>query len=214
MHFLFRSIIFATLLPILCGSLPATEAWSSEQPLTEPRRWINAREYELGRRASEQARPEDQIQALTNWEAAFPESDFDRERSMLFVEAYRRAGRWNDAFMRAAKRFMLPSSEVAESMMVVDLAMQLSNPTENQIAIIRKAARNLLDQAAGVGRSFAAAVPAEEGGPTQGKVDPETQRLLNLIREWRKGKHIRTAAEVEAEIRQRAEKVMEWASQH
>lgn len=162
----------------------------------------------------EQSVPEPQIQALIDWETAFPKSDFDRERSMLFIEAYRKAGRWNDAFARAAKGFRLHPSEVSESIMVADLAVLLPSPTADQVAVTKEAAWNLLARAAQAGRSIAAEAPSAADPTPIGKVDPETQLLLKMIRTWRQGKPIRTAAEVETEIRSRAERALEWARSH
>lgn len=214
MHFLSQLAALCLLVPVAYSFQQSAEARRGQSPASGSRHWTNAREYELGRRATEQPVPEQQLQALTDWETAFPKSNFDRERSMLFIEAYRKAGRWNDAFARATKGFNLHPSEVSESMMVVDLAVLLPSPTADQVALTKLAAGNLLARAAEAARSIAAEAPSAADPPPMGKVDPDTQLLLRMIRTWRQGKPIRTAAEVETEIRSRAEKALEWARSH
>lgn len=212
---------FHSQLAALCLLIPAgyciqqsAEAVRGDSPTSESRRWTNAREYELGRRATEQFMPAQQIQALIEWETAFPKSDFDRERSLLFIDAYRKSGRWSDAFARAARGFRLHPSEVSEAIMVADLAVLLPSPTADQVAVTKEAAGLLLAHAAETGRAIAAEASAARNSSPGGTADPETQILLKMIRTWRQGKHIRTAAEVEMEIRQRAEKALEWARSH
>jgi hypothetical protein len=182
------------------------------EPASTQKRWANAAEYELYRRAREEVEPTRQIQVLLEWEAVHPGSEFQRERIAMLIIAYKSAGRPADAFARATLLFKLDSKDIGGSYMVAALAPSLQAPSPDQIRITEEAANHFLSQAAEVGRVATAAVqPAADTGPQQGS-DPETERVVELIREVRRGKRIRTAADVESELRGVAERALAWAN--
>jgi len=179
-------------------------------PASSPKRWADAREYELGRRASEEQKADEQVRALLEWETAYPKSEFERERSASLVYAYKQAGRPAEAFARATQFSKLHPKEMAGSLMIAGLAPLLPSPSAGQIEITKEAASYLLVRASEAGRGGAAIAQAGKDNTPGYASDPETERVFAMIREWRRGKHIRTAADVESEVRQVAEKALEW----
>jgi hypothetical protein len=190
-------------------------AWALAAPASAQKRWANAAEYELFQRASNERDPALQIEILLEWETANPNSEFQPERLASFVNAYKNAGRPVDAFARATQLFKLDPASVTAAGMIASLAPVLDAPSPEQIKITEEAANHLLAQAAALGRA-ATAVPQAAAETAQAS-DPETERVIAFLRQWRqesrRNKHIRTAEEVENEIRTVAEKALAWVKE-
>ena len=92
------------------------------------------------------------------------------------------------------------------------LAPPLPKPSATQVQTTKDAATRLLAGAAEMGRAATAtANTAREGAPPL-PAEADTERVLALLREWLAGKHIRTATDIEDEIRQIAESALAWAN--
>jgi hypothetical protein len=180
-------------------------------PASAQRRWAGAAEYELYQRAYNEVEPTRQIGVLLEWEADFPSSEFQRERMAMLILAYKNAGRPVDAFARATQLFKLDSTDINGSYMVATLAPSLKAPSPGQIRITEEAANNLLSRAPEIGRAATAVTQPAMETTSQEVSDPERERVVSLIRQWRRGKRIRTAADVEGEIRRVAERALAWA---
>jgi hypothetical protein len=132
------------------------------------------------------------------------------ERLAFFINAYKNAGRPADAFARATQLFKLDSASITASGMIAALAPILDAPSPEQISITEEAANHLLGQAAELGR--AATAVTQTPADTAQASDPEIERVVAFLRQWRlesrSNKHIRTAVEVEGEIRAVAEKAL------
>ena len=92
------------------------------------------------------------------------------------------------------------------------MAPPLPKPSATQVQTTKDAATRLLAGAAEMGRAATAtANTAREGAPPL-PAEADTERVLALLREWLAGKHIRTATDIEDEIRQIAESALAWAN--
>ena len=193
--------------------LLALLAFALAAPASAQKRWANAAEYELFERASNERDPALQIDLLLEWETANPNSEFQPERLAFFINAYKNAGRPVDAFARATQLFKLDPANITASGMIAALAPSLEAPSPDQIKITEEAASHLLAQAAELGRAATAVPAAVEAAPPQAS-DPQNERVIAFLRQWRqesrRNKRIRTAAEVESEIRAVAEKALAW----
>lgn len=184
-------------------------------PVSAQKNWANAAEYELFERAGNERVPALQIKILLEWETANPNSDFQTDRLAFFVNAYQNAGRPVDAFARATQLFKLDPASITAAGMLATLAPAIDAPSPEQIEITEKAANYLLAEAAEIGRA-ATAVPQAAGDTAPPHAsDPQIERVLAVLRQWRqesrRNQRIRTAAEVESEIRAVAEKALAWA---
>ncbi|WP_321475697.1 hypothetical protein [uncultured Paludibaculum sp.] len=214
MHPIARAIFTAGLTLAAYGQSTAPNPGGSgtlTAPVSPQRHWADAREYELGRRATEQPDPDERIRALLQWEAAYPTSEFERERAVALVGAYQAASRTVEAFARAVQAFQLHPKELAESILVAELAPRLALPSPSQVEVVKTAARNILDLAPETARQQSAQAAAIGARDISATNDPEAQRVVAMIRAWRRGKPTRTTAEIEREIRQVAEAALDWA---
>jgi hypothetical protein len=184
-------------------------------PASAQKNWANAAEYELFERASHEKDPALQIEVLLEWETAFPSSEFQSERLAFLINAYKNANLPVDAFARATQLFKLDPGSVTASGMIAALAPSLEAPSREQVKITEAAANVLLAQAAELGRAATAVAHATADTSPQMANDPQTQRVIDFLRQWRqesrRNKRMRTAAEVESEIRAVAEKALAWA---
>jgi hypothetical protein len=181
-------------------------------PASSQRRWADAREYQLSQAVSVETDPVRQIELLKVWESGYPKSDFAWERGVWFAFAYKRAGRPADAFAHAVELFHLDAKNVSGSLMIAELVPLLSTASANQVKIVKQTADNLLVHATEIGRTVTAVQDAEQASAApQGAIDPQTERVVALIREWRVGKRLRTATDVENEIRRVAAGALDWA---
>jgi hypothetical protein len=183
-------------------------------PVSAQKNWASAAEYELFERASHEKDPALQIEVLLEWETAFPSSEFQPERLALFVNAYKNVGRPVDAFTRATQLFKLDPGSVTASGMIAALAPSLEAPSREQIETTEEAATVLLSRAAELARAATGVAQVAADTPSQAANDPETLRVVALLHQWReksrRSKRIRTAADVESEIRTVAEKALAW----
>jgi hypothetical protein len=182
------------------------------------RNWANAAEYDLHDRATHEKDPAVQIEVLLEWESANPNSEFKAERLALLINAYKNAGRPADAFARATQLFKLDPGSTTASGAIAALALSLVAPSPEQIKITEEAANLLLARAAELGRAATTvAQPLVDTAPQKAN-DPESERVIAFLRQWRqesqRGKHIRTAAEIESEITAVAEKALAWVKSH
>jgi hypothetical protein len=166
----------------------------------------------LIRRASQETEATRQVEVLLDWEAAYPASELQRERIEMFITAYSRAVQPVNAFTRAAQLYKLDTRDIKALYLIATMALTLPAPSPNQIIITKEAAGNLLARATEVGRVARASeqAAAEKHDPEQAS-DPEIQSTTALIRDWRRSKRIRVAADVENEIRAVAERALSWA---
>jgi hypothetical protein len=175
-------------------------------------RLANADEYELFLRARHEGSPSRQIEVLLEWENAYPNSEFLRERVSMLMFAYRGADRPVEALECAGKLLRFDPRDFNASYMIATLAVSLQTPSREQMRMIEAAAGNLFSQAAEVGRIATTGPRVATDTAAERPSDPETERVRALIMEQRRGKHLRTAADVENEIRMVAEKALAWLS--
>src|SRR5579862_3417217 len=183
-------------------------------PAFAEKHWANAAEYEFQDRASHEKDPAVQIEVLLEWETANPDSDYKLERLAMLANAYKNAGRPADAFSCATQLLKLDPGNISASGMIASWALSLEAPTHEQIEITEQAANYLLSQAAELGRAATTVAQPPADTTPQKANDPESERVIAFLRQWRqastRGKHIRTAAEVEREITAVAEKALAW----
>jgi hypothetical protein len=181
-------------------------------PASAQKNWANAAEYELCERATHEKDPALQIGILLEWETAYPNSEFQAERLAFLINAYKNAGQTVHAFARATQLFKLDPATASGT--IAALAPSIDAPTPEQIKITEDAANILLARAAELARGATTAPQAGADTAPQPPSDPETQRVIAFLRQWRqesrRGKHIPTAAEVESEITAVAEKALSW----
>lgn len=190
--------------------------WSLPLPIYAQRHYASAEEYEFSQEATQARDPAERIQLLRDWEAAYPSSDFRQERTLMLANAYQSAGRPLEAFTQAAQLLQLDPSGINGCYMVAFVAPSLSDPSADQVKLAEEAARTLLARAPAVSQALMTPVVApphpESADATTAVVsDPETERVLALLREWRRHKRVRTAADVESEFKAVAEKALSWA---
>ncbi len=183
-------------------------------PLSAQRRMANRREYDLFRQASSDADALKRLAALREWEASYPSSDFRRERMLLFAKAYQESGQAADSFRAVVQILQLDPGDITALVLIARIGPTLETPSQDQVTAVEDAALYILKQAPELAR--AATTPpvpkqpvADATGPPAS--DPETERLLQMIREWRRNRPIRTAADVESEFRAIAEPALAWA---
>ena len=196
------------------GCLLVLLALTLALPASAQKRWANAAEYELFEHASHESNPALQINVLLEWETAYPNSEFQAERLSFLINAYKNTGRPADAFARAAQLVKLEPGSLTGLGMVAALAPSLETPSSDQIKITEDAANRLLGRAAEIGQMATAAAQAAGDTTPEAPGDAETQRVVELLRQWRqksrRSKPFRTAAEVENEIRTVAQKALAW----
>jgi hypothetical protein len=133
---------------------PAPPAPSPAPPSPhQPHKKLHDRtEGELYNRVLQESEPARQLVDLDTWTQRYPESDFEPERSVLYMRAYSATGH-PDKVVDIASRLMDRGlekilAEPTEVMSVLYLttlsASQLSRPTRDQRAIFYKASQNLL----------------------------------------------------------------------
>jgi hypothetical protein len=175
------------------------------------KRWADGRESEYFAQAGAEKDPARLVQVLLNWEAAFPKSEFARERSIWIVVAYERTGQATKAFARASQAFRLQPTEIEESYAVAALAPLLPQSSSDLIKITREAANNLLARASEVADAAAAMARNVADSSADETSDPVIDRVIALMREWSSGHDVRTAADVENEISRAAQTALAWA---
>ena len=184
-------------------------------PASAQKSWANAAEYEHFERASHERDPARQIDLLLEWETAYPSSDYQPERLAFLINAYKNTGRPVDAFGRATELLKLEPGGLTGLSMIAALAPSLETPSPDQIKITEDAANRLLARAAEIGRMATAVTQAAGDTTPQAPNDSHAQRVVEPLRQWRqdsrRAKPIRTAADVESEIRTVAEKALAWA---
>ncbi len=180
-------------------------------PACPQKRWADAGEYNLCSQAAAETEPDKVLEILREWETAYPRSEFERERNTWLVMAYEKAGQPIEAFVRAMHAFRLQPNEILESYQIAVLAPLLTSPSPEQVRVTEAAAAILMARASEAGRDATAVSQADKDNGPEEISDPETDRVTALIREWRKGKHERSASDVEGEMMQVAVKALAWA---
>lgn len=118
------------------------------------RNWAGREEYELGTRGLQNPDPMEQIDALLEWEAKYPNSEYAPERLETMLAVFERI---NKEAAKAMAPGVLQSSrkkadpkygEAVRKLMVriVMLAPSFRSPTEQQTDIIHKAANVVLSE--------------------------------------------------------------------
>jgi len=72
-------------------ALATLAAWAQTQP-QKPKQWKDAAEYAQYDAAQKAADPHQKITALDQWKAKYPETDYQRERLALYLQAYQQLG--------------------------------------------------------------------------------------------------------------------------
>ncbi|MBI3474039.1 MAG: hypothetical protein HY013_22005 [Candidatus Solibacter usitatus] len=182
-------------------------------PAPAQKRIADQREYELFQRATSEASPLERIASLLEWEAAYPNTGFQRERILMFAAAYKDAGQLVNAFNRATQLLKLDPANVTAMWVIASAAPALPAPTSEQIKTTEDAANHLLSRARDISRA-AVPTPVVPDAAPQRISDPETERLAELLREWRRARRIRDArgaAGMEQDLKAVAERALTWA---
>jgi hypothetical protein len=98
--------------------------------------------------------------------------------------------------------------------MIAKIGPTLEAPSLDQLKVVEEAAVNILTLAPILARA-ATAQPVQTravvDATTLQASDPETHRVVEFIREWRRSRPIKTAADVEGEFSAIAEPALAWA---
>jgi len=180
-------------------------------PALAQKSWTDAAEFEFYARANSELEPARQIEILLRWEKAYPNSEFRKEGIALLIIAYENAGSTAEAFARATELFGLDPTNIQGPFKIATLAPTLESPSRDQMRITEEAANHLLSRAAEIGRAAARVAQTAPDTPPQQVFDPETERVAALIRQWRRSKRVPSASDVEAEIKEVAERALAWA---
>jgi hypothetical protein len=179
-------------------------------PTLAQKRIADQREYELYQQTGAEREPIRRLAILLEWEAAYPTTDFQRERLLWFAISYKESGQATNAFTRAMQLLKLDSKDIEGLYMIATIAPTLEAPSLDQVRATEDAANNILSRAHELARIATAKPQAVTEAATTQPVDPETERVVRLLREWRRSKRIRTAADVESEFRTVAETALAW----
>jgi hypothetical protein len=100
--------------------------------------------------------------------------------------------------------------------MLVAIAPDVHQPTADQVRMTRDAATRLRSRVREWSRAKAG---LDHPAPTtaQPDPDPEIQRLLEMLQEWRhagQARRVRNAVEFEQELQSAIERTLAWAEQH
>ncbi|MCC6393830.1 MAG: hypothetical protein IT167_24745 [Bryobacterales bacterium] len=174
------------------------------------KKWADAAEYDLCQRAGSELVASRQIEVLREWEARYPRSEFERERLVMLAVAYERAGRAEDAFASAVRILKLDPNDIEGLYRVAVVAPMLKTPGAEQKRITEEAGRTLLARAPELGRAATGVFQPADGAMEASK-DPETERVMEMVRAWRRERRVRSAEDVEGEVRRVAERALEWA---
>lgn len=170
-------------------------AFAVAVPASAQNVWQGDEEYDLYEQARSETDPARQVETLLDWEARYPNSDFERERLALLAEAYRSSGQTGDAFARAADLLRLDPRSTRGAILIAMLAQSLASPTAGQISIAEEAANELLRQADNPPRRDSpviAAVTSDVAPPPPD--DAETQKVGGFLGELRESHPIRQEA--------------------
>lgn len=171
-------------------------------PLLAQRNWASREEYELCQQAAMEPQDLRRIDILLQWKAAYPNSEFAYERLELFALAYAGAGRHVEAFAHAKQMVQLQPEGLKGAYLVAVLAPALETPSREDVQATEAAAQKLLARPP-------SPTPANaNAAQTDRAVEPD--QVVELIRKWRRGKRIRTAADEDAEIKAVAGKALAW----
>ena len=150
-------------------------------PCLAQKNWADKAEYDLYTSISNEADEAQRIALLYEWEAEYPDTEFERERLLLLLSAYRKTGRTVEAFTKAVQLRDRYKYDAAGLHWIVTIGPTLPQPSQEDIEIITAAANKLLlprpvvtvtgiTDPLELGRVIPAAAP-----PPPGKLPPPTQ---------------------------------------
>jgi hypothetical protein len=169
--------------------------------------WANANEYHLGSRALMEPDAAQQLVLLREWEAQYPNTEMERERRMAFAISFQKAGNFNEAFARASELLKLDGNDPRSLMLVISLGPKLTAPSASQINLVKASALKL--------RSVKLTPPDQVGSdaaPPPSPADPDSQQVLEFIRERRRG-HTAINANADGVKNRLIEAALTWAKE-
>jgi hypothetical protein len=113
-------------------------------PCIAQKNWTDRAEYDLFTSINEEADAAQQIALLYEWEAEYPDTEFQRERLLLLLSAYRKIGRTAEAFTTAVQLRDLSKYDSAGLHWIVTIGPTLPQPSQEDIETIAAAANKLL----------------------------------------------------------------------
>ena len=113
-------------------------------PCFAQKNWTDRAEYDLFTRINKEADAAQQIALLYKWEAEYPQTEFERERLLYLLSAYKKIGRTAEAFTTAVRLRDLSKYDAAGLHWIVTIGPTLPQPSQEDIEIITAAANKLL----------------------------------------------------------------------
>lgn len=183
-------------------------------PAIAQRHIADQRELNLFRQVSTEPDALKRLVTLQEWEVLYPNSDFRRERMLYFSAAYKESGQVANALQIATQMLNLDPRDIKALMMIVKIGPTLEAPSLDQVKAVEDAALNILYLAPELAQAATAPRIPKQGVADATAIqanDPEMERTIQMIREWRRNWPIKTAADVESEFRAIAETALAWA---
>jgi hypothetical protein len=178
-------------------------------PVLAQVRSVSSEEFEFFQRVNQERQPARQISVLLEWEAAFPNSGWQRERMLFLVTAYKDAGQLVNSFTSATRLLELDPRDLTAWYSLVTIAPLLENPSSDQIRVTEEAANNLLSSSRIAPPVTDAGTQVADRKPEETS-DPEVKRVDAFLREIRSRNHIEPV-DVERKLRRAAESALVWA---
>ena len=172
------------------------------------------REYELFTSAVAEQDADRKLQLVRTWSTEYPNSAFRDERLMLLVAACRDTQRIDEAAAAVTELYQRDPGNSSSSLLVATVLTKLANPTAQQVGMGREAAARLRASARQLSRPSAGST---DGQPEAFPSDPDLQRLIALLREWRRegaARQERQAQAREQQLIRLADATAEWADRN
>jgi hypothetical protein len=170
---------------------------------------VSSEEFEFFQRVNQERQPARQISVLLEWEAAVPNSGWQRERILFLVTAYRDAGQLMNSFTSATRLLELAPRDLTAWYSLVTIAPLLKNPSSDQIRVTEEAANHLLSSPQLSPPVMDAGTQVADRKPEETS-DVEAKRVDGFLREIRNRNHIEPV-DVERKLRRAAENALVWA---
>src|SRR5882762_6183090 len=116
-------------------------------PTLAQKRIADQREYELYQQVSREREPIKRLAVLLEWETAYPNTDFQRERLVWLAVSYKESGQAANSFMRATQLLKLDPRDINALYMIATVAPTLEAPSPDQVRVTEDAANSILSQA-------------------------------------------------------------------
>jgi hypothetical protein len=169
---------------------------------------VSSEEFEFFQRVNQERQPARQISVLLEWEAAFPNSAWQRERILFLVSAYKDAGQFVNSFTSATRLLELNPKDLTAWYSLVNIAPLLENPSPEQIGVTEQAANNLLSSPRVAPPITDAGTQVADAQPERTS-DPEVERVDAFLREIRNRNHLEPV-DAERKVRRAAETALVW----